>query len=66
MNLEGIIPLAVGVYGWLLVTGKIEAKSKDPGKMAQWRRKWGPTMKVIFPLIAVYGLLLLAGVLEPR
>lgn len=35
MNLEGLIPLAGGVYGWLLATGKVPAKPKDPEKLAQ-------------------------------
>ena len=35
MDLQGIIPLVGGVYGWLLATGKVPAKSKDPEKMAR-------------------------------
>jgi hypothetical protein len=62
MNLEGIIPLAGGVYGWLLATGKVPANPKDPEKLAAWRRKFGPMLKVAAPLAALYGLLLLVGV----
>ena len=62
MDLEGIIPLAGGAYGWLLATGKVPANPKDPEKLAQWRRKFGPILKVVSPLVFVYGLLLLAGV----
>ena len=35
MDLQGIIPLVGGVYGWLLATGKVPAKPKDPEKMAR-------------------------------
>jgi hypothetical protein len=62
MNLEGIIPLAGGVYGWLLATGKVPANPKDPEQLAEWRRKFGPILKVAAPLAIIYGLLLLVGV----
>lgn len=66
MDVQGLIPLMGGLYGWLLATGKVPAKPKDPEKMAQWRQRFGPVLKVISPLVIVYGLLLLVGVFEPR
>jgi hypothetical protein len=62
-NLEGLIPLLGGIYGYLLANGTLPRKPKDPEKMALWRRKFGPMMKIIGPILVVFGILQLLGVL---
>lgn len=64
MNLEGLIPLASGVYGWLLANGTLPKNPKDPEKMAAWRQKYGKALKIICPLLVVFGVLQLTGVLR--
>ena len=62
-NLQGLIPLLGGIYGYLLANGTLPHKPKDPEKMALWRRKFGPMMKILGPILVVFGILELLGVL---
>ena len=62
VNLEGLIPLLGGLYAYLLARGVLRA-SKDPAKNEVWLNKWGPTLKWLAPLVMLFGLLVLAGVL---
>ncbi len=62
-NLEGLIPLLGGIYGYLLANGTLPRKPKEPEKMALWRRKFGRMMKIITPILIVFGTLQLLGVL---
>ena len=64
MNLEGLIPITGGVYGWLLATGALPKAPKDPERMAQWRAKFGAILKVVSPLLVIFGVLQLAGILR--
>ncbi|MFW9997904.1 MAG: hypothetical protein ACFFD4_38035 [Candidatus Odinarchaeota archaeon] len=62
-NFQGLIPVLGGIYGFLLANGTLPKKPKDPEKMELWRKKFGPMMKILCPLIIVFGLLQLIGVL---
>ena len=62
VNLEGLIPLLGGLYAFLLARGIMRA-SKDPVKNDAWRRKWGPILKWIAPLVILFGILQLSGIL---
>ncbi len=62
-RLQGLIPLLCGTYLLLLGTGVLPRNPKDPEKMALWRRKFGLLIKIIGPIIIVFGILELAGVL---
>ena len=62
-NLQGLVPIFGGIYGFLLANGTLPKNPKEPEKMALWRRKFGPMMKIICPLLVVFGLLELTGVL---
>ena len=62
MNLEGLIPLLGGLYAFLLARGVLRA-SKDPAKNDAWLGKWGPILKWIAPLVMLFGLLQLVGIL---
>ncbi len=57
MNLEGLLPLLGGIYMWLLATGKLPKNPKDPAKMQQWRDKFAPLIKILAPLVIIFGIL---------
>ena len=62
MNLEGLIPLLGGLYALLLARGVLSA-SRDEVKNEAWRRKWGPTLTWLAPLVILLGVLQLAGII---
>jgi hypothetical protein len=62
LNLEGLIPLLGGLYAFLLARGVLPA-SKDMIKNEAWRRKWRPTLNWLAPLVMLFGVLQLAGVI---
>ena len=62
-NLEGLIPILGGIYGLLLAKGILPRNARDPDKMELWRRKFGRMLKIICPLIFVFGVLQFIGVL---
>ena len=64
MNIEGIIPIVGGVLIILVVQGVIPKNPRDPQKLAAWRKKFGPTIKILGPIVIVFGLLQLLGVLD--
>ena len=63
INLEGLIPILGGIYGLLLAYRVVPKKPKDPEKMELWHRKFGKMMKVLSPILIVFGLLLLFRIL---
>jgi hypothetical protein len=62
INLEGLIPIIGGVFAWLMATGRYNP-SKDPVKSDEWRRKWGPMLKILAPLVILFGVAQLLGFL---
>ena len=64
MNIEGLIPFFGGVYGFLLANGTLPKHPKDPEKIAAWWKKFGGLLKVVCPLLIVFGGLQLLGVLR--
>ena len=61
-NLEGLIPICGGVYAFLLANGTLPRKPRDPVRMEAWRKKFGPLLKVLSPLVVLHGCMQLAGV----
>ena len=55
VNLAGLIPIAGGMYGLLVAYGKVQA-SKNPEQNEVWRRKFGTMIKILSPLIILFGL----------
>ena len=53
LNLEGIIPIAGGVYVSLMAYGVIPVKSK------QFKQRFQAPMKWVGPLCTVFGVLML-------
>ena len=62
MNLEGLIPLLGGLYAFLLAHGFISA-SKDQIKSAAWRKRYGPVLKWLAPLVMLFGLVQLIALI---
>ena len=52
----GLIPLLGGIYGLLLALGYLPRKPKDPEALERWRKRFGPLMKVLFPILIIGGL----------
>jgi len=61
---QGIIPFAGGIYGLLLAYRVVPRQPKDPERMELWHRKFGKMMKLLCPLLIVYGLLMLLGIVN--
>ena len=61
---NGLIPLLGGIYCLLLAYRVVLRKPKDPERMELWHRKFDRMMKVIGPVLIVFGILLLCGVLK--
>ncbi len=53
---SGIIPVLGGIYGLLLAYGKIKVKPEKEEKMKIWRRKFGKMMKILCPILIIFGL----------
>ncbi len=57
----GVILILGGIFAWLVATGQYNP-SKDPAKGEAWRRQWGPKLKILAPIIILFGLLQLFGI----
>jgi hypothetical protein len=55
LNVSGLILVAIGIYV-LLAVFRVVRVSKNPESNDLWLRKFGPMMKVISPLIILFGL----------
>jgi hypothetical protein len=62
LNLEGLIPLLGGLYAFLLARGVLPA-SKDAVKNEAWRRKWVPILNWLAPLVILFGVIQLTGII---
>jgi len=56
MNLGDLIPIAGGIYGLLMAYRIIPKNPKDPEKMELWHRKFGKMMKILCPLVILWGI----------
>ena len=63
LNLSGLIATAGGIYG-LLAALRIVRVSKNSEGNELWLRKFGPMMKVLSPLVILFGLAELLGILK--
>lgn len=62
-KLSGIIFVLFGIYSLLLAYHILPRNPKDPERAELWHRKYGKIMKILSPIIIVFGILLLLGVL---
>ncbi len=60
MNLGGLIPLLGGVY-CLLVAFRVVRVSKNPQANEQWLQKDGTWLKILGPIVILFGLAELFG-----
>jgi len=63
MNFEGLIPILAGIFGLLFARGVFPRNPKDPERLALWRRKFGTMMTILCPLIILFGVALLFGLI---
>ena len=63
LNLSGLIVIVGGIYG-LLAALRIVRVSKNSESNEVWLRKFGPMMKVLSPLVILFGLAELLGILK--
>ncbi len=56
INLEGLIPIFGGVYALLMVYNVIPVKPEDKAKMDKWHKKFDPLLKVLAPLLIIFGI----------
>ncbi|HWW01384.1 MAG TPA: hypothetical protein VNZ64_16935 [Candidatus Acidoferrum sp.] len=63
LHFGGLIPIAGGIYG-LLAVFRVVQVSKNPEANELWLRKFGPMMKIISPLIILFGLAELFGLFQ--
>ena len=62
MNLEGLIPIVGGMVVYLMGTGAIPPNPKDPAQLEAWRQKYGKLIKILGPVVILFGVLQLIGV----
>ncbi len=60
MNLGGLIPFLGGVY-CLLVAFRVVRVSKNPQANEQWLQKYGTWLKILGPIVILFGLAELFG-----
>lgn len=53
--MDGFISIAVGTYVYLTAIGKVQI-SKSEEKSKEWRLKYGIILKIIGPLLILFGL----------
>ena len=57
MIIDGLIFIAFGIYGLLLAYRIIPKNQKEPEKMDLWHNKFGKPMKILSPILILYGIL---------
>lgn len=60
---NGLVTVVCGVYATLLAYEYLPRKSKDSVKLAVWRRKFGPMMRILSPLVILFGTFTLVNAL---
>jgi hypothetical protein len=61
MNITGLISVIGGIY-CLLVAFRVVPVSKNPEANELWLRKFGTLMKILGPIVILFGLAELFGV----
>jgi len=62
INPEGLIPIIGGIFAYLMATGRYNP-SKDPVKWEKWHLRWGKTLKIIAPIVILFGVAQFLGLL---
>ena len=61
--INGLIPLAFGVYTTLLGYGILPANPGNPTKSSAWRNRWGTQARIGGPVLVLFGLFMTAKAL---
>jgi hypothetical protein len=56
--IEGAIPFFGGLYGTLLAYRVIGKKPRQDARVDEWHLKYGRMLKVLGPLVALFGVFL--------
>ena len=60
-NLEGLLPILLGIYVLLLARGILPRNPAEPEKWLIWQQKFGLLLTITCPLVMVLGVLTLTG-----
>jgi hypothetical protein len=60
-KLNGLIPILGGIYGLLLTYRVLPKNPKNPEKMELWHKKFDKMMKVLCPLLILFGIWLIVS-----
>lgn len=63
MNYEGFIPITVGVYTLLMAYKVIPRNPNNSKKWEEWDNRYGKLIKIVAPLLILFGILQLTRVL---
>ena len=63
MNPEGLIPILGGALLWLVATGVLPKNPKKPEQLQEWRQKYGKVVKILAPIVFVFGIVQLSGII---
>lgn len=55
MNWGGLILIFAGVIGYLAAIGYIPKNPENPETIELWRRKFGRMMKILCPMLIIFG-----------
>lgn len=53
---NGLLLIFFGIYAALLAHGVLPKRPKDPERLAIWRKKFGGMMRILSPLLILFGL----------
>jgi hypothetical protein len=63
LNFTGLIAIAGGIYG-LLAAFRIVRVSKNQPSNDEWLRKFGSALKILSPVVILFGVAELFGILK--
>jgi len=64
MQWDGLIPVIGGIYGVLMAYRIIPKEPKDPERYDLWHRKFGKMMKILSPVLILFGIMELLGIMN--
>jgi len=60
LHWDGLIPILGGIYGLLVASGVVRV-SRNAEANELWRKKFGGLMKILCPIVILFGLAILFG-----
>jgi hypothetical protein len=56
MEVNGLISIVGGIYGFLFASGYLPRDPKSSETLKPWRDKYGGVLKILFPILFLYGI----------